>query len=560
MPFAPVVYEDDVDAYFECDKLLQLPADYMRMVYPLKKQYHPEIPAVAHADGSGKLQIIKRDNNIETSGIPKNLITIKINKKKRSRKMKNRNKKDNLKLVLINLSLLIAGIILLEIIFNSFEKMPKATVNLDVRFHPYIMWYSDLPHNDNEFYISNYSGKKYSARLDPNNLQFASKYDYEFVPYEKFVKDKNTRVVVMTGGSAVHGHGASSNDHVISGQLEKYLNQYQSKYKYVVINVAMGSWIAFQEFIGLSLYGRQFDPDWIVVMDGVNDINSFCDHSAGVGNPMFWPSMRFYLEGKRIRGAFSRFLAKHSSIYRAVTRTTRNDLDNEDNDESRDISENENWGNLVYNTGSKDPRFRVVINTKWDEIDRQIDFYMYAQESILMHFQNAKFILSNQPKSEGFSYDHHDYISETDKIKKDLFKSRMKSRLNEIYANNKDKNVIYSNLDESLTYFFYSVLFRNEELAEKYQKNKLRDVVYKNPETCYSYNERNQNDLRKRYFNDFVHYNDNGHELLGIFFAGQVIRKDFPEGESKAIVDKLTGEMTKLIERVEGVKRTVEIK
>lgn len=479
-------------------------------------------------------------------------------------KKKNKNKNKNIKnkkfhIIVVNLIIFIIAVILIEIAFNIIEKIPKATVNLDVRFHPYIMWYSDLPQNQNEFYVSNYSKKKYSACLKPNNLQFSSKYDYEFVPYQKFIKDKNTKVIVMTGGSSVHGHGASSDEHVITAQLEKYLNKYQSKYKYEVINIAMGSWVAFQEFIGLALYGKQFDPDWIIVMDGINDINSFCDHSAGVGNPMFWPSMRFYLEGKRVRKPFARFMAKHSSFFRFLTKTTRNDLDNEDNDENRNIKENENWGNLVYNTESKDSRFRVIINTKWNEIDRQIDFYLYAQESILSHFENAKFILSSQPKSEGFSFDHHNYILETDKSKKEIYKTKLMLKLKEFYVNNKDKNVLYANLDESLSYFFYNILFKLEELTEKYQKNKTRDVIYRNPETCFTYNETDRNDLRKRYFNDFVHYNNDGHELLGIFFAAEVIKKDFSENESKIIIDNLNYDFSGITEKVEGIKRSLFI-
>jgi carbamoyltransferase len=62
-PFAPVVCEDDALTYFECDKPIPEPTDFMLMVYPIKKKYHKLIPAVTHVDGSGRLQTIRREPN-----------------------------------------------------------------------------------------------------------------------------------------------------------------------------------------------------------------------------------------------------------------------------------------------------------------------------------------------------------------------------------------------------------------------------------------------------------------------------------------------------------------
>jgi len=62
-PFAPVVCAEDAGKYFECDKPLPDPVDYMLMVYPIKKKWHSVIPAVTHVDGSGRLQTIKRNQN-----------------------------------------------------------------------------------------------------------------------------------------------------------------------------------------------------------------------------------------------------------------------------------------------------------------------------------------------------------------------------------------------------------------------------------------------------------------------------------------------------------------
>lgn len=63
-PYAPVVCVDDAFEYFDCDKPIPLPTDFMLMVYPIKKKYHKKIPAVTHVDGSGRLQTIRKEQNL----------------------------------------------------------------------------------------------------------------------------------------------------------------------------------------------------------------------------------------------------------------------------------------------------------------------------------------------------------------------------------------------------------------------------------------------------------------------------------------------------------------
>ncbi|MCX6709903.1 MAG: carbamoyltransferase [Candidatus Woesearchaeota archaeon] len=62
-PFAPVIVEEAAKDYFECDEPVPIPADFMLMVYPIRKEKQKIIPAVTHLDGTGRLQTIRRHSN-----------------------------------------------------------------------------------------------------------------------------------------------------------------------------------------------------------------------------------------------------------------------------------------------------------------------------------------------------------------------------------------------------------------------------------------------------------------------------------------------------------------
>ena len=58
-PFAPSVLEERVGDYFEQTH----PSPAMLMVYQVKQDKRPVIPAVTHVDGSGRLQTVARSTN-----------------------------------------------------------------------------------------------------------------------------------------------------------------------------------------------------------------------------------------------------------------------------------------------------------------------------------------------------------------------------------------------------------------------------------------------------------------------------------------------------------------
>lgn len=58
-PFAPVVPEEDIAEVFE----QKVPSPFMLVVSPIKAEYQEQIPAVTHADGSGRVQTVTAEDN-----------------------------------------------------------------------------------------------------------------------------------------------------------------------------------------------------------------------------------------------------------------------------------------------------------------------------------------------------------------------------------------------------------------------------------------------------------------------------------------------------------------
>lgn len=60
-PFAPSILEEYTAEYFECDPEARAP--FMEKVYPIRKDKRNVIPAITHADGSGRLQTVSKQVN-----------------------------------------------------------------------------------------------------------------------------------------------------------------------------------------------------------------------------------------------------------------------------------------------------------------------------------------------------------------------------------------------------------------------------------------------------------------------------------------------------------------
>jgi len=56
-PFAPSILKEYVNEYFE----VQDEVPFMEKVFPIRKEKHSVVPAVTHADGTGRLQTVDRE-------------------------------------------------------------------------------------------------------------------------------------------------------------------------------------------------------------------------------------------------------------------------------------------------------------------------------------------------------------------------------------------------------------------------------------------------------------------------------------------------------------------
>lgn len=99
-----------------------------------------------------------------------------------------------------------------------------------------------------------FTGEHIPAEVTTNSIGFRDDREFDFSkPYEKGPKEK---VVLFTGGSAAWGVGATHGDTTIPGRMQHYLNEAQDEYNYTVVNLGMGSYIAYQQAIALDLWGK----------------------------------------------------------------------------------------------------------------------------------------------------------------------------------------------------------------------------------------------------------------------------------------------------------------
>ena len=355
-----------------------------------------------------------------------------------------------------------------------------------------------------------------------NNLGFMGTIDFSVPPSREFLqayeKKPGERLVAITGGSVVHGVGATANDKTTAAQLEAILNAQQSTHRYRVANLGMGSWIAYQQFIGLSLFGLPIKPDWIVVMDGHNDAAVACPHGSGAGNPMGWPQMLYLTgggEGTGRKAPFLEWALRNSAIARVVT------------GRRAEMAASTQFDQLSFDEDDPDKRFVIKLrDLTISVLDKQVDFYVRSEQNVKELFSAANVLFSTQPHL------HDDAVSPFYRKAFDLeagardlqaAKARLKDDLDAFMAMNSGKKCDDKVAPVSLGYFLGRAALQMEQIAPRWAaESKSRSIRYVNTEMVFP----NNYDLRLPNFVDNAHLSDRGQKRLAEYFAGFILEAD----------------------------------
>jgi len=179
--------------------------------------------------------------------------------------------------------------------------------------------------------------------------------------------------------------------------MQTILNESQTSYRYVVISLSSPGWISFQSMLAITLYGLNFDPDWVVAMDGDNDIIASCSAGYGAGRDgysyVFDRYSRSYLYRQPYppfyRGVTENALVRVSATYRILTR-------------QRYVPS------------------PVEYSAKWDEVERALAFYQLSYDRLfrVLATSKVKMLMSSQPYKNVYRADFEAGQDKLDEISK----------------------------------------------------------------------------------------------------------------------------------------------
>ncbi len=417
-------------------------------------------------------------------------------------------------IVVVNCLLLIALFSTIELFYRW--KYPTdaaedaAAHGLLQKYAPYVM--SETAPGNYSSWTNKFTGKTFQAHLTTNSLGFNDPHEFSYdKPYHKAA---NERVVLYSGGSPGWGVGATATATTVAGRMQYYLNSMQDKIKYTVINLSMGGYIAFQQYIALELWGESFDPDWVVTMDGLSDAAVGCGFSQGVGNPMYYAAVQGYVTSYLFatrnpvfyRGWLENELIKHSVAYRTLT--------------GRQYVPS-SW---TFDATSKDVQIarRVIIPTKIGESRDMLAFYLKAEKATLGLYPKARYILSTQASANQFSGDFVNvYASPSDSATHREAAAAREAELEKYLTQYQDLPCTAGNSQPSLAYIFVEGAIQLERLVDK-ERAAGRNVAYYNIGTLFP----DAHADRIPYFIDSGHLSDQGADAIGRFYAEKILSSD----------------------------------
>ena len=413
--------------------------------------------------------------------------------------------------VLINLAVLVVLLGSAEIYFrlHGDEQAPVPKGQREA-FRPYVM-FATKP-GPYSAWTNKLTGERIASSVTTNSLGFNDPHEFNYT--QAYDKKPDEKVVLFTGGSAAWGVGASATDKTVAGRMQDHLNRLQSKIRYTVIDIAMAGYIAYQQFLAMSLWGESFHPDWVVSMDGFNDADIGCDFSQGVGNPIYFAAMNAYVTAYMFdaqrpvfyRGWLENQIIKYSAAYRALTGK-------------------EYLPNPLILAGRTDESTtaRLAITPTKIGAARDIEaFYLKGERAMLGLFPHAKYILSTQPMVNDF---HGDFVDIYDfPMNSDAHRKAATARqatLEQYLTQYQDQPCGGERAKVSFTYVYVNGAIELEKLADA-RHGLGDDVRYLNAGAEFP----DARDERKPFFIDAVHLSDKGMDRLGLSYAQKILAAD----------------------------------
>ncbi len=418
-----------------------------------------------------------------------------------------------IKTVAIQLAVFAALLGVLEGVARYAEpSLKRPALELELYPVPYMMWAGRAGATD-QIWPNIITNEPVHARIKFNNWGFIEDTDFSTVPTADYVrqygKKPGERLVLISGGSVVHGAGATANDKTIAAQMMRHLNEHSSGPRYRVINMGIGGWIAYQQFIALSLFGLPLNPDWVINMDGHNDGAAPCSHGSGAGNPLLWPRFLYFLNGGSLQqtNPVLQDIARRSALFRIVS-----GIEGE--------PKNAMARGIVVDDRDPDKRFLFKHEGLTVALqDPQVDFYVQAQRNVLALFSRANVIMSSQPYMYGNGVTRA-YLTAFGPEGTEATRATLRAELDRYMAENGTKACDTRANSQHLGYFMGRSAFRLERLAaEEQAADPSRKVIYLNTESVFPFDLK----LRGRYFVDNAHMSDQGQDRLGEFFAQAIL-------------------------------------
>jgi hypothetical protein len=422
--------------------------------------------------------------------------------------------------VVVNLVVLAVLLGLIELGFRLAYKEPANALASDnsrptiqwAQFAPFVMFRDPHYPGGGRRWDDVFHDQIIIAKMDNNQLGFAMREEVDFVTVRP--KAENERVIVLSGASALWGVGATSIDTNIAGRLQAILNERQTRYRYTVLNLAMGGWVSTQELIALALYGRNLQPDWLLTMDGYADVAVACAHSQGAGHPMYYGIMDAYINAYTFgqihpvfyRGWLENELIKHSVAYRKLTGLDPVTVD--------------------VQLDARDPLLgrSVIRSTTWTDVERQLELYVQTEAEMIDLLPRAKVLLSAHPISQEFEMTFGRIYQTRGTAAAPAAIAELKQRLDDIAAAARGEQCGLDRWDDARNWFMPSSALRLEALADQY-RSVGREVHYVNPNVLFP----NLAVYRRDYFIDPPHLNEAGMDAFARLYAEIILASDLPD-------------------------------